>query len=140
MAERENDPIQATEFSHKAEEAIREKTATPSPENLPTPSPKDTILLVDDETQVLSALTRVLRETGAQVLTAESGPQALSVMETAEVKVIVSDERMPGMKGSELLSFVRQRSPHTIRFMLTGHSSLEAAMQAVNEGEIYRCY
>ncbi|MEI7671488.1 MAG: response regulator [Deltaproteobacteria bacterium] len=140
MTEQENDPIQATEFSHKAEEAIREKTATPSPENLPTPSPKDTILLVDDETQVLSALTRVLRETGAQVLTAESGPQALSVMETAEVKVIVSDERMPGMKGSELLSFVRQRSPHTIRFMLTGHSSLDGAMRAVNEGEIYRYF
>ncbi|MFZ4438589.1 MAG: response regulator [Syntrophales bacterium] len=140
MAEQENDPTRATEFRHKAEEAIRKTTAAPSPEDLPTPSPKDTILLVDDEAQVLSALTRSLRKTGAQVLTAESGDQALSVMETAEIKVIVSDERMPGMKGSELLSFVRQRSPHTIRFMLTGHSSLEAAMQAVNEGEIYRYF
>jgi two-component system probable response regulator PhcQ len=100
----------------------------------------DTILLVDDEAHVLSALTRVLRNTAYQVLTASNGSQALEVMETTKIKIIVSDERMEGMQGSELLAEVRRRSPHSIRILLTGHATLEAAMRAVNEGEIYRFF
>jgi DNA-binding NtrC family response regulator len=55
-------------------------------------------------------------------------------------KVIVSDERMIGMQGSEFLAQVRSVYPTTIRIMLTGHATLEAAMKAVNEGEIYRFF
>ncbi|MEI7671004.1 MAG: response regulator, partial [Deltaproteobacteria bacterium] len=98
----------------------------------------DTILLVDDEPHVLSALTRALRDTPYQALTAESGSQALAIMETTTIKVIVSDEQMEGMQGSELLAEVQRRFPHTLRIMLTGRGTLEAAMRAVNESGIYR--
>ncbi|MEI7671832.1 MAG: response regulator, partial [Deltaproteobacteria bacterium] len=59
----------------------------------------DTILLVDDEPHVLAALTRALRNTSYQVLTAASGSRALAIMETTKIKVIVSDEQMEGMQG-----------------------------------------
>lgn len=101
---------------------------------------KDTILLVDDEANVLSALTRALVDDPFEILTASGGLQALDILESTSVKVIVSDERMVGMQGSELLSEVKHRSPHTVRILLTGHATLEAAMRAVNEGEIYRFF
>lgn len=101
---------------------------------------KNTILLVDDEANVLSALTRALIDDPFEVLIASSGSQALEIIGTATIKVIVSDERMVGMQGSELLAEVKHRSPHTVRILLTGHATLEAAMRAVNEGEIYRFF
>jgi two-component system probable response regulator PhcQ len=101
---------------------------------------RNTILLVDDEANVISALTRALIDDPFDILTASSGLQALEIIETTLIKVIVSDERMAGMRGSELLSEVKRRSPHTVRILLTGHATLEAAMRAVNEGEIYRFF
>ena len=98
----------------------------------------DTILLVDDEPLVLTALTRTLRDSPYQVLTAGNGSQALEIMETTKIKVIVSDEKMEGMRGMELLAEVKRRSPHTLCILLTGHASLEVAMRAVNEGTLYR--
>jgi DNA-binding NtrC family response regulator len=98
----------------------------------------DTILLVDDEPNVISALKRALLDDPYDILTASGGRQALEVMEGKKIKVIVSDERMAGMQGSELLTEVKRRSPHTVRILLTGHATLEAAMRAVNEGGIYR--
>ena len=98
----------------------------------------DTILLVDDEPLVLSALIRALRDTSYHVLTATSGSKALALMETTIIKVIVSDEQMEGMRGSELLAEVQRRFPHTIRILLTGQTTPEAALRAVNDGGIYR--
>lgn len=98
------------------------------------------ILLVDDEPKILSALTRTLFDDQYEILTASSGPEALKAMEGKTIKAIVSDERMVGMQGSELLAEVKLRSPHTVRILLTGHATLEAAMRAVNEGEIYRFF
>jgi len=101
---------------------------------------KDTILLVDDEANVLSALQRALFEEEYEVLTAESGEDGLKLLLSHRVKVIISDERMPGMDGSEFLSLVREKYPETVRIMLTGHASLESAMKAVNCGGIYRFF
>lgn len=101
---------------------------------------KDAILLVDDEANVLSALTRALIDDPYEILTASGGVQALEVMAGKNIKAIVSDERMVGMQGSELLAEVKRRSPHTVRILLTGHATIEAAMRAVNEGEIYRFF
>ena len=98
------------------------------------------ILLVDDEINVLSALKRALMEEPYEIHSATSGEQALEIMRTLVFKVVVSDERMVGMQGSELLSLVRERYPDTVRFLLTGHATLDAAMRAVNQGEIYRFF
>jgi DNA-binding NtrC family response regulator len=100
----------------------------------------DLVMLVDDEANVLSALTRALIDDPFEIITATSGPQALELMEGKTIKAIVSDERMVGMQGSELLAEVKRRSPDTVRILLTGHATLDAAMRAVNVGEIYRFF
>lgn len=98
------------------------------------------ILLVDDEPNVLSALTRSLFDEPYQIVTELSGETALERMKNEQIKVVVSDEKMARMSGSEFLSQVREQYPHTVRIMLTGHATLDAAMRAVNEGEIYRFF
>lgn len=98
------------------------------------------VMLVDDEAHVLSALTRALIDDPFEIITASSGSQALELMEGKTIKAIVSDERMVGMQGSELLAEVKRRSPETVRILLTGHATLDAAMRAVNVGEIYRFF
>lgn len=98
------------------------------------------ILLVDDEANVLSALKRALFDEPLHIMTAGGGEEALSIMESQAFKLVVSDERMLGMQGSEFLAQVREHYPDTVRIMLTGHATLEAAMKAVNEGEIYRFF
>lgn len=96
------------------------------------------VLLVDDEPHVTEALKRVLRRMDYQILTACSAREALQLLAQEPIDVIVSDEQMPGMSGSELLALVRCHYPQTMRIMLTGHASLEAAVRAINEGEISR--
>lgn len=98
------------------------------------------ILLVDDELNVLSALKRALFDEPLEIVSCTSGEEALKIMKEQFFKVVVSDERMTGMQGSELLAHVKVNSPDTIRILLTGHATLEAAMKAVNEGEIYRFF
>lgn len=96
------------------------------------------VLLVDDEPHVTEALKRVLRKMDYEILTACSAHEALYLLAQEPIDVIVSDEQMPGMAGSELLALVRCHYPKTMRIMLTGHASLEAAVKAINEGEISR--
>lgn len=98
------------------------------------------ILLVDDETNVLSALKRALFDEQLEIVSVTSAEKALEIMQQQYFKVVVSDERMIGMQGSEFLTQVREHYPHILRIMLTGHATLEAAMKAVNEGEIYRFF
>ncbi len=98
---------------------------------------KPRILLVDDEPNVLQAYTRVLR-TRFALDTAEGGAQALGLLEQQAYAVIVTDMRMPGMDGVELLTWVRQRCPDTVRIMLTGNADQQTATNAVNQGAIFR--
>jgi DNA-binding NtrC family response regulator len=98
------------------------------------------ILLVDDESHVLSALKRALFDESLEIVSVTSAEEALEVMKEQHFKVVISDERMVGMQGSEFLAQVRVDTPETVRIMLTGHATLEAAMKAVNEGEIYRFF
>jgi DNA-binding NtrC family response regulator len=98
------------------------------------------ILLVDDETNVLSALKRALFDEPLEIITATSAEEALEIMKGQHFKAVISDERMIGMQGSEFLAQIREQHPDTIRIMLTGHATLEAAMKAVNQGEIYRFF
>ncbi|MGU3782018.1 HD domain-containing phosphohydrolase [Burkholderia metallica] len=96
------------------------------------------ILLVDDEPSLLSALRRVFRPAGYEILTAESGEAALEILASREVDLIVSDMRMPGMSGAEFLARARARYPDTMRILLTGYAEIASVMQAVNEGGVYR--
>ena len=97
-----------------------------------------TILFVDDEPNITEALRRSLRTHPYTLLTATSAAEGLAVMEQRTVDIVVSDEQMPGMAGSEFLSIVRTRNPGIIRIILSGHASFDAALRAINEGEVYR--
>lgn len=98
------------------------------------------VLLVDDEPNILSALTRTLLDEPYDILTALSAEEGLKLLEMDPCQVIISDERMPGMDGADFLNIVRDNYPETIRMMLTGHASVESTMKAVNSGEIYRFF
>ncbi len=98
------------------------------------------VLLVDDEPNVTEAMKRSLRREPFEFLTATSGQAALDTLASRHVDVVISDEQMPGMPGSELLTIVRQRYPRTIRMVLSGQASLEAAVKAINEGEVHRFF
>jgi diguanylate cyclase (GGDEF)-like protein len=97
-----------------------------------------TLMLVDDEVNVLSALRRVLRQEGYRILTATSGEEALEILATQPADVVVSDQRMPGMSGAEFLGRVREIYPDTVRLVLSGFSDLEALTDAINQGSIYK--
>ena len=99
-----------------------------------------TILLLDDEPQVTEALKRALRREPYTFLTASSAAEAQRLLEGNEVDVVISDEQMPGMSGSQFLSTVRKQFPNTIRMILSGQATLEAAVRAINEGEVYRFF
>lgn len=96
------------------------------------------VLFVDDEPHILSALTRQFVEAPFATLTAPDGRTALDLLAAGPVTVIVTDNMMPGMTGIDLLSQVRERSPRTIRILLTGHADMNAAIRAINAGEVYK--
>jgi len=96
------------------------------------------ILLVDDEEHVTKALKRALLDEPYEIMTAGSGEEALGILEKNLIDVVVSDEMMPGMTGTDLLSLVSREFPGTIRILLTGHASLETAERAIKHGEIFR--
>jgi two-component system, probable response regulator PhcQ len=94
------------------------------------------VLFVDDEPHVTAALRAALRREPFRILTADSGAEALALLGAEEIDVVVSDERMPGMGGTDLLTEVRRRRPDTLRMLLTGQTSLDLLIRAVNEGHI----
>lgn len=96
------------------------------------------VLFVDDEENILSALTRLFRKEDYEILTATSGIAGLKILEEKNVALIISDHRMPVMTGVEFLARAKEISPDTIRIMLTGYADLEAAISAINKGEVYR--
>lgn len=100
--------------------------------------PLGRVLFVDDEALVLDALVDGLRRQPFEVVTARSAADALSVLSEQPIDVVVTDERMPGMAGSELVAVVRRLFPDTVRIVLTGQSTIDAAIRAINDGEIYR--
>jgi adenylate cyclase len=96
------------------------------------------VLFVDDEVNILKALARLFRREPIRVLTASSADDALAVLAREPVRVIVSDQRMPGMPGVKLLARVRERWPDVVRIMLTGYTEIDVAVEAINHGEIFR--
>ena len=101
---------------------------------------KNKILIVDDEPNITLALKRCLRRDSYELFSASSGEQGLALLAQHDIDVVISDEMMPGMTGSEFLARVRKEHPATIRIILTGQASLAAAIRAINEGEVYRFF
>ncbi len=97
-----------------------------------------TLLLVDDEPNVVAALRRLLRADGYRILSANSGPEGLELLAHNPVDIIVSDQRMPGMTGVQFLRQAKVLHPHTIRIVLSGHTELQSVTDAINEGAVYR--
>lgn len=97
-----------------------------------------TILLVDDEENITSALSRVLRRDGYSILRANSGADGLALLAQHAVGVIVSDQRMPGMTGTEFLSQVKELYPDTMRIVLSGYTELSSVTDAINHGAVYK--
>ena len=91
---------------------------------------RPTLLLVDDEERILSALRRTLRREGYEILTANSVADALEVLDQRPVDLVLSDFKMPGMTGMELLAEARRRQPRVARLLITGWS------QAVSPAEL----
>lgn len=98
---------------------------------------KPRILLVDDEERILRTLTMLLRMQ-YQVFSTTDGHEALKILQQEKINVLISDQRMPAMIGTELLEKAKNLSPNTVRILLTGYADVEAAMDSVNDGEIFR--
>ncbi|NOQ76598.1 MAG: response regulator [Methylococcaceae bacterium] len=97
-----------------------------------------TLLLVDDEPNILKALKRLLHRDGYTILLANGGEDALHILENTPVNVIISDHRMPVMTGIDFLAKVKENYPDITRIVLSGFSDLETITEAINEGNIYK--
>ncbi len=97
-----------------------------------------TLLCVDDEQNILAALRRLFRQDGYRILTAGSGREALTLLESEPVDLVISDMRMPEMDGAHLLERVSSRWPQTLRILLTGHADIASTVAAINKGQIFR--
>lgn len=95
------------------------------------------ILFVDDEPRVTSSLKAIFRRE-YDVLVANSGAEALKILASEHVDVLVSDQRMPQMLGNELLAQVSKLYPQTMRILLTGFMDKQAIVDSINQGEVYR--
>lgn len=99
---------------------------------------EDTLLIVDDEPNNLSTLRRLLRREGYRVLTASGGQEGLNLLALNKVQVIISDQRMPNMSGTQFMRVVRELYPDTIRIVLSGFTDLAAVTDSVNQGELFK--
>ncbi len=95
------------------------------------------LLVVDDEPYILSTLAGLLSPE-FEVLTADSAEAAKGYFAAREIDLILTDQKMPRVSGVELLEWVRQHSPRTIRLMMTGFAELEEAVDAINKGQVFR--
>ncbi len=95
------------------------------------------LLIVDDEPGVVRALERQLRHEKYTIYTAYSGESGLDILQEYDIGVVLSDYLMPGMDGITFLELVKQKKPHVVRMLFTGHSSVQNAMNAINRSRIF---
>jgi DNA-binding NtrC family response regulator len=102
-----------------------------------TPSGKRPILVVDDELDILQSLKGLLRR-DFEVHTANSGAEAITVLEEHPIHVVMTDQRMPQMTGVEFLRRIKTDHPEAIRVIFTGYADIQAVVDAVNQGNVFR--
>ena len=99
-----------------------------------------TVLCVDDEISILNALKRLFRKEEFNLLVASSGVEALKLLQDNPVHMIISDQRMPGMSGTELMSKVKELYPDVIRIILTGYTDVDTITESINKGHLYKFF
>ena len=123
----------------KLEARLREKGGV---EILPTAPETDlahrAILVLDDEENILNALHRVLRREGYVVFKASSTREAFDILAEQDIQVIISDQRLPNMTGTEFFSEIKNLYPSTIRIILSGYADLKSLTEAINHGAVYK--
>lgn len=102
-----------------------------------TPAKKRPILVVDDEPEILASLKGLLRRE-FEVFTANSGAEAMQVLQDHVVHLVMTDQRMPQMTGVDLLRKAKDEHPEAIRLIFTGYADVQAVVDAVNQGNIFR--
>jgi putative nucleotidyltransferase with HDIG domain len=99
---------------------------------------QETVLFVDDEKSYLAYTSGLFENRGLNIITASSALKALKLIEEHSVAVVVSDNEMPGMRGIELLTKIKEVSPHTVKIMMTASADLATTLAAINSGEVFR--
>jgi DNA-binding NtrC family response regulator len=100
---------------------------------------RKTIMMVDDDPVVLESFKRGLKGEGYEIITADNSEKAIEKLKIKpDIKVIISDIKMPGMDGLELLKLMKKEYPYAIRIVLTGYADVENAIAAINQGQVYR--
>jgi diguanylate cyclase (GGDEF)-like protein len=144
LARHRCDQIQGYFFSRplpaaQLERLLRDDARLASPSGA-SATPQRTLLLIDDEPQVLSALQRMLRQDGYRVLAANGAAQAFQLLAEHPVQLILCDQRMEEMSGTELLDRIKDLYPDTFRIILSGYTDLKTIMDSINRGSLYRFY
>lgn len=98
---------------------------------------KHSILIVDDEPDVLFSLKGLLRRE-FELFTAESGEEAMAILREHQIHVVMTDQRMPGMTGVELMKQARSEFPDAVRIVFTGYADIKAVIDAINSGGLFR--
>lgn len=99
-----------------------------------------TVLCVDDEVNILNSLKRLLRKEQYTLLTASSGKEGLEILKENDVHLVMSDQRMPEMNGTEFLALIKDQHPEVIRIILTGYTEVDAITESINRGHIYKFF
>jgi CheY-like chemotaxis protein len=126
-------PLPASNF----ERLVLEDRCLSLPSNT-AETPDSTILFVDDDIRVLSALKRMLGTNGYRILTATDTEEAFELLARNRVGLVIADHYMPGMNGTEFLARIRSLHPSCVRIALTGSVNLDIVMDAVNQGAIFK--
>lgn len=138
------DAFQGYLFAHPmpledfARRLLERGSREPLPEAQSRADAARTLLLLDDEQNILRALNRLLRRDGYKILTARTPQEAFTLLAENEVHVIMSDQRMPETTGTEFFSSVKRMYPATVRLILSGYTDLKSVTEAVNHGAIYK--
>jgi len=97
-----------------------------------------TVLFVDDEENILHSLKRLLRKENYRILTATSGADGLEILKEHDVHLVVTDQRMPEMSGTEFLAKVKENYQEVIRIVLSGYTEVDSITESINKGHIYK--
>lgn len=96
------------------------------------------ILFVDDEEGIFSAFKRQISCLPVKLFYAPNGEEAIKILYSEKIDILISDERMPGMTGSELISDVRERFPNIVSIIITGYADFDAVLKSINSGQVYK--